>query len=236
VVLKHLHYTTDTDDINKELLDLGHVVRNITNVRHRQIKEPLNLFFIDLEPAINNKDIYNLRAIQNRIIHFEPPRANTNIPQFTRCQQYGHTKRYCNNPYACVKCSGQHNTSNCTKPRDTSAKCVRCDGSHPADCKGCQYYHSVLNCNNPHRQNHIPRTPTSPSEQTSTPSPINPLQPQHQHRRTYANVVSSNVKPTEGQISSLQSLLDEFKALNNQLIQQNGMILTMLTTLINKHR
>jgi len=107
VVLKRLHYTTDTDDIKRELHDLGHVVRNITNVRHRQTKEPLNLFFIDLEPAINNKDIYNLTAIQNRIIHFEPPRASTIIPQCTRCQQYGHTQRYYNKPYACVKCSGQ---------------------------------------------------------------------------------------------------------------------------------
>jgi hypothetical protein len=236
VVLKHLHYTTDTDDIKKELLDLGNVVRNITNVRHRQTKEPLNLFFIDLEPATNNKDIYNLTAIQNRIIHFEPPRSHTNIPQCTRCQQYGHMQRYCNKPYACVKCSGQHNTSNCTKSHDTPAKCVLCGGSHLANYKGCPYYRSILNGYNPHRQNHIPRTPTSPSEQTTTPNPINPLQPQHQHQCTYANVVSSNVQPTEGQISPLQSFLDGFKTLITKLIQQNDMILTMLTTLINKHR
>ena len=70
VVLIHLQYTTDTEDIKSELLVLGHVVRNITNVRHRQTKEPLNLFFIDLEPAKNNKEIYNLTAIQNRIIQF----------------------------------------------------------------------------------------------------------------------------------------------------------------------
>jgi len=51
VVLKYLHYTTDTEDVRSELLALGHVVRNITNVKHRQTKEPLNLFFIDLESA-----------------------------------------------------------------------------------------------------------------------------------------------------------------------------------------
>jgi hypothetical protein len=38
VVLKHLHYTTDPDDIKRELHGLGHFVRNITNVRHRQTK------------------------------------------------------------------------------------------------------------------------------------------------------------------------------------------------------
>jgi len=57
VVIKHLHYTTDPDDIKYELRTLGHEVRNIINVKHRQTKEPLNIFFIDLEPAKNNKNI-----------------------------------------------------------------------------------------------------------------------------------------------------------------------------------
>jgi hypothetical protein len=35
----------------------GHVARNIVNVHHRLTKEPLNLFFVDPEPASNNKDI-----------------------------------------------------------------------------------------------------------------------------------------------------------------------------------
>ena len=94
VVLKHLHHTTDTEDIKKELLELSHVVRNTINVRHRQTKEPLNLFYIDLEPAKNNKDIYSPTAIQNKIIYFEPPRTSKHhIPQCTRCQQYGHTQK-----------------------------------------------------------------------------------------------------------------------------------------------
>ena len=119
VVLKYLHYTADTNDIKRELFELGHTVRNITNIRHRQTKDPLNLFYVDLEPAHNNKDIYAITAIQNKIILFEPPRTNFGIPQCTRCQQYGHTQRYCNKPYACIKCSGHHHTSVCTKLRDT---------------------------------------------------------------------------------------------------------------------
>jgi len=71
VVIKHLHYTTDLDDIKNEIRILGHEVRNIINVKHRQTKEPLNTFFIDLEPAKNNKDIYAAKAIQNKIIHIE---------------------------------------------------------------------------------------------------------------------------------------------------------------------
>jgi len=71
VVLKYLHHTTEVEDIRQRLFALERVARNIVNVHHRLTKEPLNLFFIGLDPAINNKDIYNITAIQNKIIHIE---------------------------------------------------------------------------------------------------------------------------------------------------------------------
>ena len=87
VVIKHLHYTTGLDDIKNELRILGHEVRSIINVKNRQTKEPLNIFFIDHEPATNNKDIYAVKVIQNKIIHIEPPRSTKPyIPQCVRCQ------------------------------------------------------------------------------------------------------------------------------------------------------
>jgi hypothetical protein len=93
VVLKYLHHTTEVEDILQELLALGHVARNIVSVHHRLTKIPLNLFFVDLEPANNSKDIYNITAIQNKIIHIEPPRTKKKyIPQCARCQQYGPTR------------------------------------------------------------------------------------------------------------------------------------------------
>jgi arsenate reductase-like glutaredoxin family protein len=57
IVIKYLHHSTDTEEIHQELSDLGHNVRNIVNAQHRITEEPLNLFFVDLEPADNNKDI-----------------------------------------------------------------------------------------------------------------------------------------------------------------------------------
>jgi hypothetical protein len=46
----------------------GHKVRNNLNARSRLTKEPLNLFFDDLEPATKNKDIYKIVKIQNKAI------------------------------------------------------------------------------------------------------------------------------------------------------------------------
>ena len=116
MVLKYLHYTTEIEDIRQDLLQQGHVARNIVNVRHRITKEPLNLFFIYLEPVTNNKEVYKITALQNKMIHIEPPRTNKNhIPQCACCQECEHTRRYCNRPYACVKCGGQYNSTDCTK-------------------------------------------------------------------------------------------------------------------------
>ena len=152
IVLKYLHHSTEIKDIRQDLLQQGHVARNIVNVHHRITKEPLNLFFLDLEPAPNNKEVYNLMAIQNKLIHIEPPRTNKNhIPQCACCQQYGHTHRYCNRPYACVKCGDQHNSKDCTKTRDTPAKCALCGGSHPSNYKGCECYHNIIRDRNHHR-------------------------------------------------------------------------------------
>jgi len=152
LVIKHLHHTTDLDDIKNELRILGHEVRNIINVTHRQTKEPLNIFFVDLEPAKNNKDIYEVMAIQNKIIHIEPPRSTKpHIPHCVRCQQYGHTRKYCNKPFNCVKCGGHHNSAPCTKPRDSPAKCALCGGPDPANYEGCEQYHYILKGYNPHR-------------------------------------------------------------------------------------
>ena len=111
VIIKYLHHSIDGKESAAQLFRRGHKVRNTINVRQRQTKEPLNLFFVDLDPADNNKDIYKIRQTLNSIVQIKPPKINKNIVQCLRCQQYGHTKTYCNRPYVCVKCGrpGQPN-------------------------------------------------------------------------------------------------------------------------------
>ena len=151
IVIKCLHHSTNTEDIKQELFELGHNVRNIINAQH---KELLILFFLDLEPAENKKEIYNIKALQNKIIQIESPRANTNnIIQCSRCQQYGHTKAYCNKPSMCVKCGGSHNSKECRKSEEALAKCALCGGNHPATYKVCEYYKNLIKGNNTFRNN-----------------------------------------------------------------------------------
>jgi len=235
VVLKHLHHTTDTNDIKRELAALGHTFRNITKIRHGQIKNPLNQFYVDIEPAQNNKDIYAITAIQNKIILFEPPRTNMTIPQCTRCQQYGHTQRYCNKPLACVKCSGYHHTSVCTKSRDTPAKFVPCGGPHPANYKVCPQYRSILQGFNPRSLGYTPRIVTHSQQPPQPPSQLPPFPPTQHQSRSYANVASSPPQLAEEYSPSLHAFLEDFKTLMTHLLYQNGMIISMHTKLINTH-
>lgn len=137
-VLRGLHHATDIEDIKLSLSNQGHEVVNIHNIKHRTTKDPLPMFYVDIKSKENNKLVYNIDKIGNNIIKCEPPHTKRVVPQCTRCQAYGQTKTYCRKLYQCVKCTGQHQTKDCTcKTRDDKVKCVNCGGDHPANFRGC---------------------------------------------------------------------------------------------------
>jgi hypothetical protein len=59
------HHSVSMDEIKQESEKHGHTVRNILNIRHRYTKEPLPLFFIDLEPKENSKSVYEIKYLCN---------------------------------------------------------------------------------------------------------------------------------------------------------------------------
>jgi len=160
VVIRNLHYSIPVEEI-KELRRQGHTVRNIVT-RYRVHKHPLSMFYVDLEPQHNNKDIYNLQYLRNMKIIVEPPNKNRTIIQCTRCQLYGHSKSFCTRPYKCFKCGGNYMTTDCQKSKDTPAKCALCSGGHTANYKGCS---SHTDCQAPRTAKHHATCParTKPS-------------------------------------------------------------------------
>jgi hypothetical protein len=74
VVLKNMHYSNNPEDIKTEIEKLGHSVTNIWNIKQYRTKLPLSTFFIELQPAPNNKDMFNVKYIQQCKINFELPR------------------------------------------------------------------------------------------------------------------------------------------------------------------
>ena len=118
---------------------IGHQVRTINNINKYDTKQPLPLFLVELEPRNNNKEIYDIEKLLNTIVKVEPPKHKKEIPQCIRCQQYGHTKNYCNITPAWVKCAKNHLTIHCpSTAKIEEVKCYNCNGKHPASYKGCE--------------------------------------------------------------------------------------------------
>lgn len=144
VVLRGMHHTACLDDIKFELDERGHNVLRIHNIKHRLTKEPLNMFFIDIEKKSNNKEILDIKFLLHASVEIEMPYAKKEIIQCQRCQRYGHSKTYCRHPFRCVKCAMDHPTNLCPKSENrTPAKCVLCAGAHPANYRGCAVYKEI---------------------------------------------------------------------------------------------
>jgi hypothetical protein len=96
------------------------------------------MFFVELRPASNNKDIFNVEYTHQCKITFELPKHIWDIAQCANCQRYGHTKNHCHLKLRCVKCTDDHMTNQYHwKERSRDVQCVLRGGNHPANYKGC---------------------------------------------------------------------------------------------------
>lgn len=97
------------------------------------------MFFIDLEPNLNNKIIYIIKQLLQCRIVFKAPKPKRDIPQCANCQWYGHTKKYChrNSSVKCEECT----IANCSwKERSDRVKYILYNGNHPANYKECAVF------------------------------------------------------------------------------------------------
>lgn len=239
-VLRNLHQTTDINEIKQELLSQGHTVTNISNIRQRNTKKPIPLFFIDLKPSENNKDIYKIEFLLNTKVKFEPPHQKREIPQCTRCQRYGHTKKYCHHTARCVKCTEDHLTTECTrKDRNNQVRCVLCNGNHPANYRGCTILHKELQKST---------YPGLRKKSTDTANPLKPISTSQKHVMPdvpYSQAVaghSLHFQPTTTPTTVPQptasyqqtSDMQELKQMLKGLMEQMGTMLNLLTALVAK--
>lgn len=239
VVLKHMHHSTNIELIKQALLKEGHDVVNIMNVINRETKQKKNLFFIDIKRDTNNKGIFKIKNIENTIIEIEGPIKKVQIPQCKNCQCYGHTRN--TRPARCVKCAELHDYRKCTKNRNDGepAKCVLCNGAHPANYKGCKVYLDIL-CrrypsqagkayflrNQPHLEKYITQ-PSVPQNQTVQKQDLSQQQTKltmKNNSHTPQNTVSSITYPTFVQITASS----QSHQIKNQCSAQQGGDLTSI--------
>ncbi|BFG03103.1 nucleic-acid-binding protein from mobile element jockey-like [Drosophila madeirensis] len=128
VVIKGLHYSTEIEDIKAALRSQGHVARDVRNLVNKSKKQRYCIFFVNLKPASNNKEAFNIKTICHSVVTVEPPLKFDDVVQCYRCQRFGHTKRYCRLEERCVKCGGDHASNTCDKGKNDPALCLFLQG------------------------------------------------------------------------------------------------------------
>jgi len=74
-----MHYSANRSETKCEIEKLGHTVANTFNIKQNRTNIPLPLFFVDLKPSENNKDIYLIETLNYIKMKFEPPRPKRNM-------------------------------------------------------------------------------------------------------------------------------------------------------------
>jgi hypothetical protein len=243
VVIRYIHYSIEQENLINEIEAYGHKVRNLWNIKHRVTRRPLSLFFVDLEPAGNNKEIYNITYLQNMRIQIEPPhQKKNNIPQCKKCQGYFHTKGYCEHKPRCVKCGNMHNTENCKLPRTEPAKCVHCGEGHPANYRGCKVYQEIIAHRFPSSKPIINNHRLTNSVTQENMNLITPKQNGIEPGVTYAQVTkndrmistcSANIQG-DTLVKLMQDSFTRFEAILTKQAEQMSSLMNLLTTVLTK--
>ncbi|KAL4136313.1 hypothetical protein QTP88_007861 [Uroleucon formosanum] len=216
VVIRHLHHTTPTDYIKEELHSLGFITRSITNCLQYKTKNPLPLFFVDLEPSPSNHNIYKVDSICYTKIKIEAPHPKKNPVQRLRLWTYqnllpSHTPM--------CKCCDIHLSFECQKDSNTPATCALCSGDHPASYKDCPKFKLLQKGRSSIKTNR----PTETQDSSSTSIKTNTIQ---------ENPTEPCVNPnTDSVTTQLTNFIVQFKSLINPLI---ALLTKLIDTLLVK--
>lgn len=218
IVIRGLHSSVDTEDIKIALSGEGHVVRAVLNIKNYKTKEALPLFFVDLEPKENNRDIFRLYYILNTKIKVEAPKKQS-LVQCIRCQQYGHSHNFCKKSPRCVKCGKDHLTAYCNISRECDPTCALCGGNHPANYKGCSVYLEICKRKNQQSTNRITITDNRVAPLGSNITQYHPVVAEFPPIST---TTDNRVAPRVSNIDKFRPVATEFPSITNRSDVKDG--------------
>lgn len=239
VVLRGLHHSTELTELKDEIEKEDHEIVNIWNIKQRTTKIPLPLFFVELKTKENNKEIYKKEYLMKSRIKFEPPHPKKEIPQCINCQEYGHTKKFCFKTPKCVKCAGDHPTTDCKrKVRNDEVKCVLCSGNHPANYKGCTIYKEIQKRKFPTLREKTISPPAKPMPSPYLPTKHMTTTTQDTNNGTMTYAMKLKSKPDETNdtqnISHINSAITKMENMMTTLIQNMNNMFIIINKLLNK--
>ena len=157
--IKQTMYTVRAHGVRTEALDASNQEKCIETLRNANQKLHPGLEITRVawpKKTINGKQRYGSLIIEtlsieqaNRIITHGIVQEGeikdcdrfikeARVTQCVKCQEFGHIARFCKNTTRCGRCSGDHETRQCTKPA-TVRKCALCKGNHAAWSDTCRH-------------------------------------------------------------------------------------------------
>ncbi|KAL4136392.1 hypothetical protein QTP88_007940 [Uroleucon formosanum] len=243
IIIRNIHPSTPTNEVGIAIQEIGFTVKQVVNVRHKITKLALPIFFVDLEPAEINKDVFHVTHILHTKIKIEEPHKRRELVQCFNCQKYGHSKTYCSHPPRCVGRAANHPSSSCNKTKDQPPTCALCCGNHPANYRGCTVHKDLQKLKNGLKTTikyNVKEGKASADKIPSDPPSFNlnddkmfpnlaQMHPQNLPKSSNPNPNwhTHNTPPENNLTSQLSSFITELKSVINPLIQ-------LLTTVINQ--
>lgn len=140
-VLRGLNEEHDLEELKAELNEKNMDVQNVYIMKG--MRNPAYLVITDQKITLNYLT-QHVRVVNYTVVSWERHYSNKKITQCRRCQAWGHATSNCFSSPKCLKCAEGHLTIDCSKPKDTPAKCVNCNGDHPANYTKCITYQNLL--------------------------------------------------------------------------------------------
>lgn len=211
-------------------------MRQVYNVVHRKTITNLPLFFVDLEAAEINKDIFALTSLLHTKVKVEEPYKQRHCTMFKLSRLWSY-KKYCLYLPRCVRCGENHPSTYYSESKIFSAKCSLCKEDHPSNYKGCQVYKDLESFRKPIFNNNGKQLINNDSNTTylNNVNNINckitqPKPPEtNPYHCSYTQATSNHNSNLINQSNdtSLTNFQNDFKALINPL-------LSLLTTVLER--
>ncbi|KAL1129704.1 hypothetical protein AAG570_012648 [Ranatra chinensis] len=133
------------------LAELKRTIPSITSVSQMTKKlengstRKLPLFIVTAKKDVTIQSFSQVRAIFYHEYKVEKFRSGgSNVVQCYKCQNFGHTNRFCNMPERCVCCGQAHSAKEC---KETILKCPNCSENHSAGSLNCRVRHLYIQRN-----------------------------------------------------------------------------------------
>ena len=141
LVLKGMPSFVTPDEIIQDLKDKELApIKCVIMKRNHMSKNTDPLYLVSFENKTNLNQVLRTKYICSMKIYWDKYRNSKRVTQCHRCQQFGHGTTNCRLPPKCVKCIGNHLTSQCQKTQEQKPQCVNCKGEHPANYSKCEVY------------------------------------------------------------------------------------------------